>query len=266
MVRARREMRTRGRCDTSRSGPPTVLVRWDDNRYAQGFTVAHEVAHLLLERLPLTRRRELGYERVERLCDEFAHNVIVPPAALAAELGPEPAAPSPADTLRLCGLFEANPSVMLRALARQIPLERKTYLLARKRGHYRRPAAVEYRVASTAGGGGLFWPKHIRLSKLGLVNLTAAAETSARGASFHGAEVEVVVQLERLDRETGHNAMAGPVRWQAVAQGRDTPYVLALVDCHEFRGVRVSARDTAAKALGEEIVASDSATAMTSSI
>jgi hypothetical protein len=249
-------MRTRGRCDTSRSGPPTVLVRWDDNRYAQGFTVAHEVAHLLLERLPLNRRRELGYERVERLCDEFAHNVIVPPAMLAAELGPEPVAPSPGDTLRLCGLFEANPSVMLRALARQIPLERRTYLLARKRGHYLRPATVEYRVASTAGGEGLFWPKHIRLSKLGLVNLPMAAETAARGASFHGTETEIVVQLERLDRETGNNAMAGPVRWQAVAQGRDTPYVLALVDCRELRGVRVSARDTAAKAPGTERIAS----------
>ena len=71
-------MRGRGRCDTSRFDYPVVLVSAADNRFAQGFTVAHEVAHLLVDQLPIGRRRELGYARMESLCDEFAHQVLVP--------------------------------------------------------------------------------------------------------------------------------------------------------------------------------------------
>jgi len=234
-----RAMRARGRCDTSRVGAPVVLVRSADNRYAQGFTVAHEVAHLLVDQLPFERRSELGYEQVEKLCDGFARNVLVPPARLRAELGPRPEVPEPSEVLRLCGLFVANPSVVLRSLERELPFDGRTYLLARLRGHYRRPAAIAFRVDATAGTGKLFWPQDIRLAKLGLAVLAGEGERASHGEHFSGRDSEVVIPLARLDRTTDHNAMSGPVSWQAVRQGKGGAYLLALLDTHELRGVRV---------------------------
>jgi Zn-dependent peptidase ImmA (M78 family) len=233
-----RPMRARGRCDTSRPGTPVVVVRSTDNRYAQGFTVAHELAHLLLDQLPVERRGELGYRSVEDLCDQFAQNVIVPPARLSVELDPAAGAPAPAEVLRMCGLFEANPSVMLRALERQLCLRDETYLLARLRGHYRRPAEVGFRVDTTAGNKRLFWPRHTRVAKLGLTKLACDGEQAPHGAHLTGRETRAVIPLARLDRSTEDNAMAGPLSWQAVRQGKSGAYLLALLDIRELSGVR----------------------------
>ena len=131
---------------------------------------------------------------------------------------------------------------MLRSLEHQLPLDGRTYLLARLRGHFRRPAAVAFRVDATAGSRRLFWPRDIRLAKLGLAKLAEEGGQARHGSYFNGRESRVVIPLARLDRRTGHNAMAGPLGWQAVRQGKNAAYLLALLDTSELQGVRVAAK------------------------
>jgi hypothetical protein len=230
-------MRGRGRCDVSRP-EPVLYVNRSDNRQTQNFTVAHEIGHLLLSSLPAERLREISFREEEELCDEFAQRVIVPPDELASKLEGE--APLPERFLRLCGEFEANPSTMVRALRGQLDLERRAYLLARLRPHYLRPAVTGFRVDAAAGPRALFWPQDQRIERLGLRELAEAATGARHGAFFEGGDKRVVVPLVKVDVETRHNAMGGPVRWRAVRLGRKEPYVLALIDCSELVGERLA--------------------------
>lgn len=230
-------MRGRGRCDLS-AETPVLHVNKGDNRYAQHFTVAHEIGHLLLSALPSEQREELSYRAEERLCDEFAHRVIVPPDELAEDLGGE--LPALEQVLRLCGLFEANPRTMVQALGGQLHLEHTAYLLAKWRGHYQRPDVIGFRVETVAGPKSLYWPPDKRIEGLGLKELARLAEEASHGTFFKGIDAEVTVLLRRVDSVTRQNAMTGPVYWQAVRQGRDKdPYLLAQIDCSNLAAERL---------------------------
>lgn len=230
-------LRGRGRCDVS-VDPPVLYVNQGEkkNRYAQHFTVAHEIGHLLLSLLPPERTREVSHREEEELCDELAQRMIVPPDELAAELGGR--APTLERVLELCGTFGANPGTLLRALSHQLHFDRSAYLLAKWRGHYRRPAVLGFRIETVTGPPALYWPAHQRIAGLGLRNLARAGEEARHGAFFDGAEEKVTVKLEHVEGASRHNVMSGPVSWQAVRQGRDGPYLLALIDCSQLAGDR----------------------------
>lgn len=236
-------MRGRGRCDLSSEASPVVYVNISDNRYAQHFTVAHELGHMLIDSLPVERRREMSYAKEEELCDDIAQRMIVPPDELAEELSEE-TPPTPPEVLRLCGTFESNPSTMLRALGTRLSLGHSAYLLARLRPHRLRPAETGFRIDAAVGPAALFWPFNKRIENLGLQNLTTAARAAAHGTFFEGGERHIAVPLKKVDAETGHNSMAGPVRWCAARQGWEKPYLLALVDCSRMQGERVERRES----------------------
>jgi hypothetical protein len=230
-------MRGRGRCDVS-ADAPVLYINRIDNRYAQHFTVAHEIGHLLLNSFSPERLRGVSHRQEEDLCDEFAQRVVVPPDELAAELNGEP--PALDQVLRICGLFEANPGTVVRALGSQLHLDRYAYLLARWRGHYRRPGILGFRIDAAAGPEALYWPLHQRVEGLGLEDLAKAAEEAEHGAFFEGFDEKVTVQLRKVETRSRHNVMTGPVRWQAVRQGRKRPYLLAIADCSLLAGERLA--------------------------
>jgi len=233
-------MRGRGRCDLSEEAP-IVQINRVDNRYAQHFTVAHEIGHLLLAALPTDRRPKLSHREEEELCDDFARRVIVPPDELADALAGE--MPTPEQVLRLCGSFEANPSTMVLALGTQLYLPHSAYLLARLRGHRRRPAEVGFRIEAAVGPKDLYWPQDQRIDGLGLGELARLAEEAGAGVSIKGID-EVSVRLRRVDATTSHNAMTGPAYWRAVKQGRHKPpYLLAQIDCSNLAGDRLERND-----------------------
>jgi IrrE N-terminal-like domain len=232
-------LHTRGYCEIDGRAVPLVHVSSRDNSAAQHFTIAHEVGHLLLASLPDSRRAGISRREEERICNDFAQRLIVPPARLARELDGEHA-PSPEKVLALCGTFQANPSTMLRALDAQRCLKETAYLLARLRAHYRRPAALGFRIDASAGPETLFWPLDTRIEKLGLTNLALNAASASHGELFDGTDDAIEVRLAKVDRQTGQNGATGPADWRAVRQGRDSPYLLARVDCSSLQATRMA--------------------------
>jgi hypothetical protein len=252
-------MQGRGRCEITADESPVVYVNDTDRLQTQEFTVAHEVAHLLLGSLPPERLRDLSYDQEEKLCDDFARRVLVPTDEFAAELAGDER-PSPRRVLELCGTFGASTSTILRALGHQLDLEDTAYVLARFRTHYRRPAVVGFRLDAVSGPARLFWPYETRIENVGLENLATAGAGAGHGEFFDGIEAELSVPLARVDRRTGHNTMVGPAGWLAVRQGLGSePYVLARVDCSLLRGARIAKGRPAASAEeelpAEEVVA-----------
>jgi hypothetical protein len=252
-------MQGRGRCEITADETPVVYVNDADRLPTQEFTVAHEIAHLLLGSLPPERLRDLSHGQEEKLCDDFARRVLVPPDELAAELAGDER-PSPRRVLELCGRFGASTSTVLRALGHQLDLEHTAYVLARFRTHYRRPTVAGFRLGAVSGPTWLFWPYETRIENVGLENLAAAGTNAVHGEFFDGVEAELSIPLARVDRSTGHNTMVGPGGWLAVRQGlASEPYVLARVDCSLLRGVRITKGRPAASAeeelLAEEILA-----------
>jgi hypothetical protein len=227
-----RPMRLMGRCRTD--GSRVVFVRDSDSYPTQRSTVAHELGHLLLGTLPDAHRAAIPHVKEEHLCNDFACAVVVPKGELVERLGGA-RLPTPDDVLDLCGEFVASPRQMLAAVKRDVALGSSAYVVARKRGHYRRPDATDFRLDGAVGPPRLFWPPDQRLRTMGLVQLADAAHRAARGASFRGRDERAVVSLVRRDERSGDNAVAGPVDWMAVVQGMSTPYVLARLDCSELR-------------------------------
>jgi uncharacterized protein DUF955 len=232
-------MWARGRCDVS-APRPQVFVKKRDNLFAQNFTVAHEVAHLLMHSLSSHALSSIASGDEERLCDRFARDVVVPPARLEQLLAGDPA-PSVERVLRLCGVFGANPSVVLSALGGRGGLGDTAYVLARWRGHYRRPAVVDFRIDAAIGPAHLFWPHDLRLRKLGLLRLAESGSEVVHGTHIEGRDSWVMVPRRRLEDGSRHNAMAGAASWQAIRQGRDEPYLLARIKCRGLAGIRLPA-------------------------
>lgn len=231
-------MQGRGRCRIGGTGEPLIEVKATDNLAAQQFTVAHELAHLLLGSLPSGQLVGLSRRQEEDLCDDFARRVIVPPEQLSDALASD-LEPSPSTVLKLCGMFAANPSAMLRAIGAQLPLDQTAYLLASWRNHYRRRDVVGFRIDAAASPRGLFWPYEARIESVGLKRLAGEAATANHAAIIDGCEEQLVVQLSRVQSATGANHAVGPASWQAIRQGWLKPYLLVRIDCSKLRHERL---------------------------
>jgi Zn-dependent peptidase ImmA (M78 family) len=112
-----RDFDIRGICIAER--PLPVIVIGNEAPSAQAFTLAHEVAHVLIGESGITGFRNPNYNQqpVERWCDRFAGSFLMPRAQIALFLGESPTAPAAeiADAVleRLASTFRVSAHAML---------------------------------------------------------------------------------------------------------------------------------------------------------
>jgi hypothetical protein len=207
-------------------GTKVVFINASDPHELQRFTMAHEVAHLLLT--PPDLERDVLHPAVEeRLCETFASELLMPQRQIAQHLGG--GRPTPEDILRLCGEYRVNVRPMMRALGKHIARD-VHLLLARWRGHPRRLEAVAFRIDGSAGDQHLFFPRDQRLSTVGLTNLAYEGGCATHGDCVEGHDEDVVIELRGLDADPPSRSVVGQVFWQMARQGKDDPYLLAVLD------------------------------------
>jgi hypothetical protein len=218
-------MTARGSAHQS-DGAKVVFINASDPHELQRFTMAHEVAHLLLTP-PDLERDVLHPTAEEELCETFASELLMPKHSISLQLRDGP--PTPEDVLRLCGEYRVNVRPMIRALGKHLA-SNVHLLLARWRGHPRRLEAVAFRVDASAGDRRIFFPRDQRLSTVGLANLAQEGARAAHGECAEGSDEGVVIELRGLDAEPPSMSVPGRVSWEMVRQGKETPYLLAVLD------------------------------------
>jgi Zn-dependent peptidase ImmA (M78 family) len=207
------------------SGQPLVFVKADDNRGRQLFTTAHELAHLLLrdtecDRLGLTA------ERLERLCDDFAGELLIPAADLARRLNERPIR-SPADALWYLRHYGVNPEPLAVALRKVWNDATRLFLVASRRGHPSRPEEVDFRLLASAGDPLQYLPRDQRLRSSGLAEL---ADWGQKGDTPGEGECsDFRVDFWRTGRTPRSGIARGPVTWQAIRL-RNSDVMLAVLD------------------------------------
>jgi hypothetical protein len=225
-----------GRGSCSISDPARIVyVNRADSVMVQRFTVAHEVAHLLLEGR-LAEAGMQGLRAEERLCDRFAAATLVPRPELIAMLDGLGYPPPPEDILRLCSHFRVNVRPMLFAVGELVADTDSYLLLARLRGHRARPAELAFRVEASAGARHVYLPREQRLASMGLRRLAAAAEGASHGDLISGSDPEVCVELRKLPGDRPSASVWGPVDWRACRVGSKTPYLVAVLDLSSLPG------------------------------
>jgi hypothetical protein len=185
-----------------------VLVDPREHPLHQRFTVAHELAHLLIADVDRVRLG-LDGQREEQICDWFAERLLVPPGDLSRRLGGR--RPELEDVLPLANRYAVGVGVMLHALARVLERTSCVMLAASSRGHPLRPQEVELR-AFRSRCGDVFVPGDVRLGSLGLERIGRTLLASDRVVAAGHAQ-HVRLKLWRPGR-SGH--AVGPARWRAL--------------------------------------------------
>jgi hypothetical protein len=199
------------------NGGRLIFVRASEHRWRKRFTVAHEIAHLLLDEARSARTDLLDSEKEERLCDHFANELLIPRPELNQVLS---------DTANLtlellntlCRQFRVNLQPMLIALAQTGRFGHFTALLTRRRGHPRRPGEIDYRVEKCPFRGLIFLPKDRRLRSLGLGETVDWASSKDAGQR-HAGRAETI-ELPLWERGRGSGIATGPARWEAQTLAR----------------------------------------------
>ena len=214
-----------------------IYVNRKDELPLQRFTVAHELAHLLLGGRLAAEGGAAGVWQEERLCDRFASAILIPAEELSAGLEACGVPPGPDDILRFCGQFRVNVRPVVFAVGERLKDSTTFLLLARFRGHWQRPAELAFRVEATAGARHAFFPHGQRLVSLGLDHLVAAAERASHKDLFAGVDPNAVLGLRGLSGKRSSDTVSGPIAWRACRLGHDTPYVVAVLDLSELEGL-----------------------------
>lgn len=222
------KMRARGLC-SGYEGSRVVFVNANDPYEIQRFTVAHEVAHLLLtnERL---RRMPFSPREEESFCERFASQLLIDRDVLSGTLRKADGPPHPEELLRLCGRLRVNVRPLQIAAGEILAGTPYCVLLARLRGHWRRPQEIAFRVESIAGSRHTYLPRHQRLSSVGLARLAQAAERADHGAVVEGSDLSVGIGLRGLGPSHSSSTAWGRVGWRATVRGREAPFLLAVLD------------------------------------
>lgn len=218
----------RGYCSPGQGDSRVVYVNERDPYEVQRFTVAHEVAHLLLANTGF-RRPPLSPPEEERLCEQFAGRLLIDHEVLARRL-PAGSPPAPDDLLRLCGHFRVNIRPMLIAVGEQLARTPYCLVLSRRRGHSRRPEELAFRVESVAGSRHVYFPPNQRLRSVGLTRLAEDAERAAHGDLLGGRDTFVTVGLRGLNGERSSRTAHRNVTWRAIRHGVRAPFLLAVLD------------------------------------
>jgi hypothetical protein len=218
-------MAGRGSCSPA-DGSRTIFVNEADPHELQRFTVAHELAHLLLTP-PSARMSILRPADEEGICESFASELLIPSAMIARSTQTPP---TPEDLLRLCGKFRVNVRPMLRAVGRQMGIGPYHLLLARWRGHWRRPHDVAFRIEASAGNPHVFIARDQRLLSMRLSTLATEGYAAEHGSLLEGFDECVTIGLCGLPGPRSSAVIGGRVSWQAIRQGLRNPYLLVVLD------------------------------------
>jgi len=222
------KMKARGLC-SGRDGSRTVFVNLDDPYEIQRFTIAHEVAHLLLANEQL-RRMPFSPQAEESLCERFASRLLIDRCKLDEVVRQEEGPPHPEELLRLCGRLRINVRPLQIAMGEVLADTPYCVLLARYRGHWRRCHEIAFRTESITGARHTYLPRHQRLVSIGLAQLAQEAEEADHGALLEGSDPSVSIGLRGLDKGRSSSTVRGRVGWRATVQGKKTPFLLAVLD------------------------------------
>lgn len=207
----RRELgRIRGLLRETNSGP-VVAVNAKDHARTQRFTVAHELAHLLMANVD---RAAIGLtgSHEERICEEFASHLLIPRNDLERRLtGFED---DPAELLELSVHYDVSISAFLGAAGEQLAARDVVAFAASKRGHRKRPAEVAFRAFPIRCGAYLM-PDEVRLTSLGLTCLDHRLEAHGPGVEISDSDIRVNLRLWSPGVGSRSGTASGPVSWRA---------------------------------------------------
>lgn len=193
------------------NGLRSIFVSKYDHRFRKRFTVAHEIAHLLLCSVPSQVLE--GKFRIELLCDRFASEFLIPQDLLLKATAKYPQSSFGVKVLlQLCSDFSVNIQPMAIALSNHKCFGDFLLVLASRRGHPDRPEEIAYRIDVAIPKEPFFLPKDQRLESIGLVSLDKWLSLVSVGDSRSG-EDEVSLKLWRRNAAGGD--ASGVLIWDA---------------------------------------------------
>jgi Zn-dependent peptidase ImmA (M78 family) len=211
-----------------------VYVRADDEYRRQRFTVAHEVAHLLLTEMHSAGRVTLSHSAEERLCDAFAAALLVPPERLDSALSGLNWE-DPDDLLLLCRKFRVGIQPMAISLAQRWSQPDRMLLVAQRMGHPLRPREVAARVLTHAGSKPVFIPRDQRLRSLSLTGLASWADAATGETRATGKDSVTFKTWSKAHPRSMTGTCQAIARWNA--HRLSNGLILALL---EFANIRTS--------------------------
>jgi Zn-dependent peptidase ImmA (M78 family) len=194
---------------------PVIAVRASDHPRIQRFTVAHELGHVLMERVDRVQVGLSGH-REEELCEKFASHLLVPRVELVPALAS--VEDDPDRLLELLNHFEVSISALLGAAAEPLAKRNVLAFAASRRPHPKRPDEIAYRLYGIRCGDYLM-PQDTPLTSLGLTALDYSLEAGRQCVA--GDEASVSLRLWRpgsTDRRSG--TAVGPASWRAHRLGQ----------------------------------------------
>jgi hypothetical protein len=208
-------------------GTRRVLVRRSDPLLRRRYTVAHEVAHLLLAHAQERAGLQLGWEFEERVCERFASNVLVPRRELAEYVSRCYPEPSVLWLREVARHFRASLSAVVIALSDLGLPGNAAFLLARVGGHPKRPHERGLRTAAAAAPSRFWVPRHQRLASMGFGSLAAWAQDAEPGETRAGVEPSCAIS-PGADAPRGTADWAGDVPYDAIVVSGANRLVAAL--------------------------------------
>jgi hypothetical protein len=190
---------------------PVVAVNVADHARTQRFTVAHELAHLLLANID---REAIGLSgaREEKLCEEFASHLLVPRDDLDRQLADFE--DDPAELLSLSTYYDVSISALLAAASEHLAAREVVAFAASRRGHRKRPRAVAFR-AHRIRCGPYLMPEEVRLSSLGLTCLDHRLEAHGPGVEIADSDIGITLRLWNPGTPSRSGTASGPASWRA---------------------------------------------------
>jgi hypothetical protein len=188
-----------------------IYVRQGDSRLRQKFTVAHEIGHLLLDAVHHCSSLVLCHASEERLCDDFAAHLLIPPSKLAKVVASVDWA-DPRETARLASHFQVNFQALMISLARYCELPGTLVMIATSSRVVSDVGC--HRILAAFGGDDLFVPRNKRLGTMGLRNLEAWANKAEGGELGNGNDI-MTGKTWRAGGNPRSGTVAGSIRWRA---------------------------------------------------
>lgn len=212
-------------------GRPVIVLNASEGKDLprQRFTAAHEVGHLLLSRSCHAQAQDLSYDEEERLCDVFATELLVVPEAR--RVMSRERSITPALLIDYSKAFRLSLQLTTHAVARERPDEPAIFLLAKWRGHPRRPEVKGFRVDAADGDRRVLVPKHKRITGMGLTELALWAADAPVWAEQSGSCRYAAFRATGTPAAKGQTSATGCVEWKGKLVGSaGQPLLLAVLD------------------------------------
>jgi hypothetical protein len=167
-------------------GTRRIVIRRGDPSVRQRYTVAHELAHLLLACADGGYGLNLSWQREESMCERFASRVLIPRNDLTRYVSNNAAEASVAWLRETARHFRASWSATVIALGEAGISGDAAFVLARHAGHPKRPHQMGLRIAHAATPPWLWLPCHQRIQSLGWRSVAAWEGGQSPGAVRNG--------------------------------------------------------------------------------